>query len=235
MGILILICVSNIIRETTIFSIAQTTTSNMHLAMCEKVLSAKIEFFDSNPIGRILTRFSKDMAVLDLVAPPISIVMTYGIFRALTVSVSICIINPWLLIPASIACGYLIYLMKNATMAMIEAQRLDAMARGPIHNLFTTLVNGLVSIRAYDQVPHFQKSFLRESGMSANVTFTYSVANRWLGFRFDIAILILTLTCACTSVFMRSVFDPVLLIFSLQVITDVTMLFSIGMRFFAEM
>lgn len=71
--------------------------------------------------------------------------------------------------------------------------------------------------------------------MSANVTFTYSVANRWLGWRFDLAILFLTATCACTSIFMKSFFEATVLIFSLQVIADVTNLFSIAMRFFAEM
>jgi hypothetical protein len=93
----------------------------MHLAMCEKVLRSNILFFDSNPIGRILTRFSKDMAVLDYVAPAISIVMTYGIFRAITVTISLVVINYWLLIPAAFSVAYLVYLMKNSTIAMVEA------------------------------------------------------------------------------------------------------------------
>lgn len=122
----------------------------MHLAMCEKVLRANVLFFDSQPMGRILTRFSKDMAVLDLIAPATSILMTYGIFRAITVAISLVIINYWLLIPAFFTLLYLIYLMRNAKMAMIEAQRLDSVVRGPIHSLFTTIVSGLVSIRAYD-------------------------------------------------------------------------------------
>lgn len=89
--------------------------------MCEKVLRSKILFFDSNPIGRILTRFSKDMAVLDLLVPAVSILMTYGIFRAFTVCISIVIVNVWLLIPAAFAVGYLFYLLYSAKMAMIEA------------------------------------------------------------------------------------------------------------------
>jgi len=101
-------------RESTIFGIYIRTTSNMHTAMCENVLRANILFFDSNPIGRILTRFSKDMAVLDIVAPSISILMTYGIFRAITVTISLVIINYWLLFPAAFSFIYLIYLMRNA-------------------------------------------------------------------------------------------------------------------------
>lgn len=76
---------------------------------------------------------------------------------------------------------------------------------------------------------------MKESDYSANVTWTYCIANRWLGFRFDMTIFIIISTCACTSIFMRDYFSATLLIFSLQVIADVAMLFSIAMRFFAEM
>ena len=41
--------------------------------MTEKVLRAKILFFDSNPIGRIITRFSKDIAVFDMVIPVLAV------------------------------------------------------------------------------------------------------------------------------------------------------------------
>ena len=34
--------------------------SNMHNAMAERVMRATILFFDSNPSGRVVTRFSKD-------------------------------------------------------------------------------------------------------------------------------------------------------------------------------
>lgn len=89
--------------------------------MCRKVLSANITFFDSNPVGRILTRFSKDMAVLDLIVAAISIVMTYGLFRAISVTITISIINPWLLIPALFSIAYLIYLMRSPAEVMLES------------------------------------------------------------------------------------------------------------------
>lgn len=147
-AIFLILAISCFLRESTIFSLYIRTTSNMHLAMCEKVLRANILFFDSNPIGRILTRFSKDMAVLDLVAPSLTILMTYGIFRAITVALSLCVVNYWLLIPTIISLVYMTYLMKYTSLALIEAQKLDATVRGPIHSLFSTVVSGLVSIRA---------------------------------------------------------------------------------------
>jgi len=121
MGIYLGLVASCFIRESTIFGVALRTSTKMHLAMCERVLRANILFFDSNPIGRIITRFSKDMAVLDLIAPSVSILMTYGIFRAFTVTISLVIINYWLLIPTALSVTYLIYLMRNAKTAMIQA------------------------------------------------------------------------------------------------------------------
>ena len=58
--------------------------------MVEKVIRAHVLFFDSNPIGRILTRFSKDVTALDLVMPNIGVLAQFGIFRSLTVAMVVC-------------------------------------------------------------------------------------------------------------------------------------------------
>ena len=204
MGLIIIFSASCLIRDSTIFGIFLTVTSNMYHTMSEKVLRSNILFFDSNPIGRILTRFSKDMAVMDLIAPSLSTMMTYGIFRALAVTISIVAVNYWIAIPIFVSICYLVYLMTKAQIVLLETQRLDSVVRGPIHSLFAMVVNGLVSIRAYGQLAHFQKSFMCESELSANVTFTYATANRWLGLRFDFVIYIVSLSASVFSVFMRN-------------------------------
>ena len=79
MGLIIIFSASCLIRDSAIFGIFLTVTSNMYHTMSEKVLRSNILFFDSNPIGRILTRFSKDMAVMDLIAPSLSTMMTYRV------------------------------------------------------------------------------------------------------------------------------------------------------------
>ena len=134
----------------------------MHREMTKTLLRAKIVFFDSNPIGRIITRFSKDMAVLDMVMPNFAVVISYGIFRASAVGVSLCIVNYWLVIPLVLTVSYFIYVVKHVTRALIDAQRLDTIVRGPIHSLFAMTVNGLISIRAYDQLEFFKRQFLNE-------------------------------------------------------------------------
>jgi hypothetical protein len=73
-----------------------------------------------------------------------------------------------------------------------------------------------------------------ENEKSANVTITQATANGWLGLRFDLAILVVTL-CATVMCFMfRTTLDADLLTFSLQNLTDICVYFSVSVRMFAE-
>ena len=77
------------------------------------------------------------------------------------------------------------------------------------------IINGLISIRAYDKLGFFRKQFMNEAELSANVTFTYVVTNRWLGFRFDIGIVVLSLTASVLCIVFKGIIDNELLTFSL--------------------
>ena len=121
----------------------------MHNMMAEKVLRANILFFDSNPIGRITTRFSRDMTILDNGVPVLTIMVIQGFLRVLTVIISISIVNPWLLIFAAIAIVMMIRVYRLGVTAMIDAQRLDQRFFGPINTTFTMVITGLVTFRAY--------------------------------------------------------------------------------------
>ena len=93
----------------------------MHNCMVEKVIRAKILFFDSNPIGRIYTRFSKDVNVLDLVLPSLSALATFGIFRSITVSMVVCIIHPSMIVVLAIAFAMMTCLMMKASAVLRES------------------------------------------------------------------------------------------------------------------
>ena len=86
----------------------------MHNEMVEKVIRAKILFFDSNPVGRIFTRFSKDISVLDLLLPGITVFATFGLFRTITVVITLSIIHPMILIVVFIGMVFMLLTLKRA-------------------------------------------------------------------------------------------------------------------------
>ena len=97
-GVLIVVyVVLTFSRGLTIFLIFITSTTNMHKALVDKLLRSKILFFDSNPIGRIFTRLSKDVTVLDLMLPKISGLATFTIFRTISVFITVVVVYPWMI------------------------------------------------------------------------------------------------------------------------------------------
>jgi len=85
------------------------------------VSRSKIEFFDSNPVGRILTRFSKDLSLLELLMPNSSILASYGIFRTFATCVILSVINYWLLIPVAIFVMIVYYIVRRVAHILVEA------------------------------------------------------------------------------------------------------------------
>ena len=106
----------------------------MHKAMVEKLVRSKILFFDSNPIGRIFTRFSKDVTVLDLVLPPKATMMAMTTFRCLSVFIMVVVIYPYMLIVMFIALCIMILILSKGIAPSRECLRLNALYRGPIHS-----------------------------------------------------------------------------------------------------
>ena len=202
-------------RQICIAYVVLGSSTNMHNKMAERVLRAKILFFDSNPIGRILTHFSKDMVSIDFVISMLTPVIAYGFFRALSVSITLCIVNPYMIIPLVLSGMYMVYILKNCQCALVESQRYDGIVRGPIHDKFSMQIIGLVTIRAYRRLEYFNMKYMIENEKSANVTFTQMTANRWLGIRFDLAILGVTMAATIMCMVFRTTMDADLLTFSL--------------------
>jgi ATP-binding cassette, subfamily C (CFTR/MRP), member 4 len=146
----------SLLRALSCFWLINTSSTNMHNAACKAVLRAKILFFDSNPIGRIVTRFSKDIMVIDFMLAIFMIVIAQGILRSVTVMITVAIINPWLFIVAVVSLCAMILVMRRVVAPMQSSQVLDGIYRGPIHTTFSLVVQGLVTLRAFDKIAYFK-------------------------------------------------------------------------------
>lgn len=109
------------LRSLTLQVLLLQANTNMHNKMTEKILRATILFFDSNPSGRVATRFSRDMTMLDVPLPPITMLVTQGLLRTLSVVISVSIINPWLIIVGFIGFLYMMQIVNTGIAPMIES------------------------------------------------------------------------------------------------------------------
>nr|QVT92271.1 ABC transporter [Salvia miltiorrhiza] len=157
----------------------------LHDSMLDAILRAPMVFFHTNPIGRVINRFSKDLGDIDRnVAGLVNGFLTQ-LWQLLSTFVLIGIVSTvslWAIMPLLIL-FYAAYLYYQSTSR--EVKRLDSITRSPVYAQFGEALNGLSSIRAY-------KAYDRMAGingrsMDNNIRFTLVniSSNRWLTIRLE--------------------------------------------------
>jgi hypothetical protein len=75
---------------------------------------------------------------------------------------------------------------------------------GPINSLLGTTVNGLVTVRSYRKFDHFEYLFMDALEKSANSTFCFNMANRWVGARLDNLVVVFGVSTCAFSVLLKN-------------------------------
>ena len=123
--------------------------------MLKTILLSKVSFFDSNPVGRILNRFSKDISIGDLVLPLIAAWFLENAIRVLSIIIIICVLVPWAIILVAIVLTIGIIIRSKVVPVLKEAMKLNLMSRSPIASILGATMSGLPTLRAYNKVQHF--------------------------------------------------------------------------------
>ncbi|XP_071742643.1 ABC transporter C family member 12-like [Rutidosis leptorrhynchoides] len=157
----------------------------LHDTMLHSVLRAPTTFFQTNPIGRMINRFSNDLGDIDRnVASLVNNVMTQ-VWQLLSTFVLIGIVSTislWAIMPLLIV-FYTAYLYYQSTSR--EVKRLDSITRSPVYAQFGEALNGLSSIRAYKA--YDRMATINGKTMDNNIRFTLInfSSNRWLTIRLE--------------------------------------------------
>ncbi|KAK5646551.1 hypothetical protein RI129_005015 [Pyrocoelia pectoralis] len=148
-GIISTIIVFGIGHSVLFFIFAMRISVKLHDMTFEKISNATMGFFNENPVGRILNRFSKDMGIIDNYIPLVFsefIEIILMLFGAMILSV---VVNVWLLIPSLglILTFYAIRIVYLETSRSVK--RIEGITRSPIFTHLTSSVHGLSTIRAF--------------------------------------------------------------------------------------
>ncbi|KAI1300681.1 hypothetical protein EDD11_006060 [Mortierella claussenii] len=160
---------------------------SLHQQLLRKISRAKVRFFDTTPIGRIVNRFSSDISTID---DDVSNGLQ-GLFNSFVTIVGIVVIisanMPLFMVPAVFIVA--IYGVIGALYVPISRQmkRLNSNSRSPILNHFNEALNGLATIRAYGFEKRFLSKNLVNQDNNNRTFFLLWSTNRWLHWRVDIA------------------------------------------------
>ena len=172
-------------REGYIFWGSLRASSKIHSRLLDSVARAKLQFFDTTPLGQLMNRFSKDVEAIDQDVAPIAVGVFGCLFSLITIIVLITAITPGFLIA-----GFFIALIYAAIGQLYlrssrDLKRLESVQRSPLYQQFGETLSGIVTIRAYGD----ERRFIRDNQTRVdthNRPFIYLwAANRWLALRVD--------------------------------------------------
>lgn len=128
-GIIVTTVVVTLSRSFLFFTVAMRASRNLHDAMYDGVTKATMLFFNLNPSGRILNRFSKDMGQIDEILP-MTIVDVIQIFLSLAgIIVVVAIVNAYTLIPTVLIAIMFYYLRSFYLKSSRNLKRVDATSK----------------------------------------------------------------------------------------------------------
>ncbi|KAJ8762659.1 hypothetical protein K2173_010680 [Erythroxylum novogranatense] len=157
----------------------------LHDAMLGCILRAPMLFFHTNPLGRIINRFAKDLGEVDRNVASSANMFLRQLWQVVSTFVligTVSTISLWAIMPLLIL-FYAAYLYYQSTSR--EVKRLDSITRSPVYAQFGEALNGLSSIRAYKAYDRMAN--MNGKSMDNNIRFTLVnvSSNRWLTIRLE--------------------------------------------------
>ncbi|CAG9809558.1 unnamed protein product [Chironomus riparius] len=179
-----------IIRSIFFYSITITASKNLHKMSFEGVISTKMRFFDLNPSGRILNRFSKDLGAIDEWLAKCLLDSVQVILLGVGSIVITTIINPYFLIPAVILFIIFAYLRRFFLKTSKNLKRLEGITRSPAYVHLAATINGLSTVRAFGAQDILRREFDQHQDLHTRAWFLYINVAQAFGFTLDVLCMI---------------------------------------------
>ena len=124
------------------------SSEKLHDKMTVAVLKAPVLFFDTNPVGRIMNRFSKDIGTMDDLLPNSFSLSVGSLLYFLAVLGLSVIVNYWLLIPVIIVITGFYLLLHFYLKPARDVSRLEAISCSPVYAHVSEIMEGLEVIHS---------------------------------------------------------------------------------------
>ncbi|XP_039693710.1 ATP-binding cassette sub-family C member 4 isoform X5 [Pteropus medius] len=206
-GLTLAIFIFAIARSLLLFYVLVNSSQTLHNKMFESILKAPILFFDRNPIGRILNRFSKDIGHIDDLLPLTVLDFIQTFLQVISVvGVAVAVI-PWIVIPLVPLCIIFFVLRSFFLETSRDVKRLESTTRSPVFSHLSSSLQGLWTIRAYKTEERFQELFDAHQDLHSEAWFLFLTTSRWFAMRLDAICAIFVIITAFGSLILAKTLD----------------------------
>ncbi|KAJ3166144.1 hypothetical protein HDU88_003692 [Geranomyces variabilis] len=159
---------------------AMRASAELHRAMLQTVLRQPMCYFDANPVGRFITRFTMDLGMTDVTLPPI-FMSVITILTGMVANIIPAFVNTpiLILVVVPLSAGFYVVVLYYLDSAR-SLNRLQAQLREPVCSNLSETLEGVATIRAFRCEQWFmdRNSNLVDAEQSSAYIVMY--ADRWL-------------------------------------------------------
>uniref|UniRef100_A0A4W6BU08 Multidrug resistance-associated protein 4 n=1 Tax=Lates calcarifer TaxID=8187 RepID=A0A4W6BU08_LATCA len=198
-GLTAAVIVFGFMRNLLLFNVLVRCAQALHNCMFNSILRTPVRFFDINPIGRVLNRFSKDIGQLDSNLPWTFVDFIQVFLQILGVIAVSASVIPWILIPVLPLLLIFLYLRRYFLQTSRDIKRLESTTRSPVFSHLSSSLQGLWTIRAFGAEERFQKAFDAHQDLHSAAWFLFLTTSRWFAVRLDgiCSIFVTIVTAGC--------------------------------------
>ncbi|XP_025080220.1 multidrug resistance-associated protein 4-like isoform X3 [Pomacea canaliculata] len=184
-GIIGGVFIFGMMRALLFFKIAVDASQQLHNNMFTRILRAPISFFDTNPVGRILNRFAKDVGHMDDLLP----ITFFDFVQCFLLIIGIILVagfvNPWVFIPTLPLVILFMWIRRYYLYTSRSIKRLEGICRSPVFTYLSASLQGLHTIRAFTMEDKCQQEFDAHQDLHSEAWFLFLSISRWLAVRLD--------------------------------------------------
>ncbi|XP_053965144.1 probable multidrug resistance-associated protein lethal(2)03659 [Anastrepha ludens] len=172
-------------RSLLFFTMAMRSSTELHNAMYRGITRAAMYFFHTNPSGRILNRFAKDLGQVDEILPWVMMDVIQNFLSLFGIVIVISIANPVSLVATAVL-ALVFYLMRVFYLnTSRDVKRLEAVTRSPIYSHLSASLNGLPTIRAFGAQKMLISEFDNYQDLHSSGYYMFLVTSRAFGYWLD--------------------------------------------------
>ncbi|KAJ3094872.1 hypothetical protein HDU97_007516 [Phlyctochytrium planicorne] len=156
---------------------------NIHRSMMQRLVRAPMKFFEVTPMGRIVNRFTKDVASVDraisssagnMIFLIVQLTFTIGVMASLAPS----------FILAILPLGWIYWCIGHYFISTSRSlKRIDSVSRSPIFSHFSETLGGVMVIRAFKSTPRFNTEIRNLIDAYSRINILFMLSYQWLSIR----------------------------------------------------
>ncbi|KAI3953363.1 hypothetical protein MKX01_042341 [Papaver californicum] len=169
-----------LIRSLSTVAMGIHSSKSLFSKLLKSLFHAPIAFYESTPLGRILSRVSSDSSIADLDVP-FSFVLAVSTMLNTYTSLGVMAVITWqvLFVTIPMVCS-VIHLQRYYSASANELRRINGTTKSSVANQLGESIAGGMTIRAFDEEDRFFAESLSLIDRNASPSFHIFSTNQWL-------------------------------------------------------